>query len=127
MGVAAGLSALALLAMAMAGCVTEIRDVPVMPPRGAAVAVTNLTPYRWRVTFRAVKDEGAGAVLAEAEVAPRGVAEVTLASGGEVVIEQAVVDAGSRGPRPRRFAMSFAAGERYEWALETLLTSGAAP
>ena len=96
---------------------------PEPPPEAlATVTVRNTTPLYWRVVFR----DSAGNSETAIRVAPHATDEIRL-RGGRFVVEQTVESAAADRPAPRTFAATFRAGERYRWALATLLTSGPGP
>lgn len=86
--------------------------------REAEVAVSNLTPYPWRLALRSPQ----GAEVKTVEVRPRESLAVVVA-GGEYVIEQTLVAPDPAVAKSRSFTARFEAGERYRWSLATLLSA----
>jgi hypothetical protein len=109
---------LTLLAAVTAGCGTTPAGTKPPPRPDAVVVLRNVSPHRWKVTFRPVM-QIAPVVL---QVAPQATDELSLA-GGEYQIEQTVDDLGPERMLPRTFSLRFDPGGRYRWVLSTLLTA----
>lgn len=109
---------LALL-LGLAGCTTA-PETPRLANtwREAEVAVSNLTPYPWRIALRSPQ----GAEVKTVDVRPRESLAVVVA-GGEYVIEQTLVATDPAVATSRNFTARFEAGERYRWSLATLLSA----
>lgn len=105
-----------LLAGLGAGC-SSTRE----PPRlarswnEAEIAVTNLTPYPWRVAL--TPKEGEARTV---QVQPRETLAVVV-PGGDYRVEQTLLSASA--VPSRTFQARFEAGERYRWSLATLLAA----
>lgn len=98
-------------------------EAPRLALRGndAEIAVNNLTPYPWRIALRSPQ----GAEVKTVQVQPRESFAVVV-TGGDYVIEQALVAADPTVASTRNFNARFEPGERYRWSLATLLSSEAA-
>ncbi len=107
------------LLLVLTGCTTT-PETPrlAMTWREAEVAVSNLTPYPWRIALRSPQ----GAEVKTVEVRPRESLAVVVA-GGEYVIEQTLVATDPAVATTRNFSARFEAGERYRWSLATLLSA----
>ncbi len=84
----------------------------------AEIAVTNLTPYPWRIALR----PAAGMEPKLVQVQPRETFAVVLA-GGDYQVEQTLIAGDRDAPTSRNFQARFEAGERYRWSLATLLSA----
>ncbi len=112
-----------LVGLVLAGCVSK-PEAPRLAVgwKEAEIAVTNLTPYPWRIALRSP----AGADIKTVQVQPRETFAVVV-EGGDYVVEQTLVAADPTVGTTRNFAARFEAGERYRWSLATLLSSETAP
>ncbi len=109
---------LTILVLAVTGCGTAPQTTQAASKREAVVVLRNISPHRWKVTFRPVMQ----VVPVVVQVAPQATDELSLA-GGEYQIEQAIDDGGPERPPPRTFSLRLESGERYRWVLSTLLTA----
>lgn len=107
-----------LLAGLGAGC-SSTREAPRLARTWteAEIAVSNLTPYPWRIALR--PKEGEPKLV---QVQPRETFAIVLA-GGDYSVEQTLVSGQSAAPTTRNFSARFEPGERYRWSLATLLAS----
>jgi hypothetical protein len=108
-----------LIALAGGGCST-LPEAPTLATdqREAEIAVTNLTPFPWRIALRTAQ----GAAVKTVNVQPRESFAVVVA-GGDYVVEQTLVTADPAAGTTRNFSARFEPGERYRWSLATLLSS----
>lgn len=109
-----------LLALAaLAGCAGRPEAPRLAKMRTEAeIAVTNLTPYPWRIALR----PAAGMEPKLVQVQPRETFAVVLA-GGDYQVEQTLIGGERESPTSRNFQARFEAGERYRWSLATLLSA----
>lgn len=108
-----------LLALGAGGCATSSEGPRLGSKwRDAEIAVSNLTPYPWRIALRSAESAEPKLV----QVQPRESFAVVVA-GGDYQIEQALVATDPTVAMSRSFNARFEAGERYEWNLATLLSA----
>ena len=103
-----------VFALAWAGCVALHQSAPAAAPQ-ARVAIANLTDYTWEIAVKSAS----GSETRTERVAPRTIAQWSLA-GGDYVIEQALVGEAIAAEPVRRFAARFVVGVDYKWSLATL-------
>jgi len=108
-----------LVAIGGAGCSTP-SEIPALAKgrQEAEIAVTNLTPYPWRIALRTPQ----GADVKTVNVQPRESFAVVV-TGGDYVVEQTLVAADAAAGASRNFSARFEPGERYRWSLATLLST----
>jgi hypothetical protein len=107
-----------VLAIIAGGCATPRTAVLATGRWDAEIAVTNLTPYPWRIALRTLQ----GAEVKTVNVQPRESFAVVIA-GGDYEVVQTVIAADTVASDTRNFSARFEAGERYRWSLATLLSS----